>query len=82
MPTDDGDWNERNNPDLAQIVREIADEMRARTDRGQVATYIPELANVDPAHFGIAVIDLDGNAQSGGDADCRSRSRASRRCSP
>ena len=58
-----------NNPDLAQIVREIADEMRARTDRGQVATYIPELANVDPAHFGMALIDLDGNTHVGGDAD-------------
>jgi glutaminase len=57
------------NPDLAQIVREIADEMRARTDRGQVATYIPELANVDPAHFGMALIDLDGNTHVGGDAD-------------
>jgi glutaminase len=56
-------------PDLAQIVREIADEMRDRKDRGQVATYIPELANVDPAHFGMALIDLDGNAHVGGDAD-------------
>jgi glutaminase len=56
-------------PDLAQIVREIADEMRDRKDRGQVATYIPELAIVDPAHFGMALIDLDGNAHVGGDAD-------------
>src|SRR3954468_9608079 len=56
-------------PDLAKIVREIAQEMRARTDRGQVATYIPELANVDPARFGIALIDLEGHAHLGGDAE-------------
>jgi glutaminase len=56
-------------PDLAQIVREIAEEMCARPDRGQVATYIPELANVDPARFGMALIDLEGNTHLGGDAE-------------
>ncbi|MDB5543657.1 MAG: Glutaminase [Hyphomicrobiales bacterium] len=56
-------------PDLAKIVREIADEMCARKDRGQVATYIPELANVDPARFGMALIDLEGNTHLGGDAE-------------
>jgi len=29
---------------LDRVVREIADEMRQRPDRGEVATYIPELA--------------------------------------
>jgi glutaminase len=48
-------------PDLAK--------MRARTDRGRVASYIPELANVDPARFGMALIDLDGHVHVGGDAD-------------
>ncbi len=56
-------------PDLATIVRDITEEMRARPDRGQVATYIPELANVDPARFGLAVIDLDGTTHLGGDAE-------------
>jgi glutaminase len=56
-------------PDLARIVRDIAEEMSARPDRGQVATYIPELANVDPARFGLAVIDLDGTTHLGGNAD-------------
>jgi glutaminase len=56
-------------PDLATIVRDIAEEMCARPDRGQVATYIPELANVDPARFGLAVIDLDGTTHLGGDAE-------------
>jgi len=56
-------------PDLDQIVKEIADEMRQRPDRGEVASYIPELARVDPKRFGIAVIDADGNVAAGGDSD-------------
>lgn len=56
-------------PNLDEIVLEIADEMRRRTDRGEVASYIPELARVDPKAFGIAVIDADGNVAAGGDSD-------------
>ncbi|MFN3351788.1 glutaminase [Pseudorhodoplanes sp.] len=56
-------------PDLQQIVTEIADEMRRRSDRGEVATYIPELARADPAKFGIAVIDAQGRVAMGGDAE-------------
>lgn len=55
--------------DLSQVVKEIADEMLARDDRGEVAHYIPELARVSPKHFGIAVIDRDGHVATGGDAD-------------
>jgi glutaminase len=55
--------------DLQEIVSEIVDAMRAREDRGEVATYIPELARVDPGAFGIAVIDREGNVAVGGDAD-------------
>jgi glutaminase len=56
-------------PDLQQVVTEIADEMRQRPDRGEVATYIPELARADPSKFGIAVIDMDGRVVAGGDAE-------------
>lgn len=56
-------------PDLESIVKEIAEDMRQRPDRGTVATYIPELAGVDPAHFGLAVIDAEGRVAVGGDAD-------------
>jgi glutaminase len=55
--------------DLEKVVRDIAEEMRQRTDRGRVATYIPELAHVDPQAFGIAVIDADGTVVCGGDSD-------------
>ena len=54
-------------PDLDVIVSEIVAEMRTRKDRGTVATYIPELANVDPDHFGLAIVDVAGNVFSGGD---------------
>ena len=54
---------------LEHVVREIADEMARRPDRGEVATYIPEIAGVDPKYFGIAVIDHEGNVALGGDAD-------------
>ncbi|MDR6955279.1 glutaminase [Ancylobacter sp. 3268] len=56
-------------PDLKTVVAEIAEEMKTRPDRGQVATYIPELARVDPDQFGIAVIDANGEVAAGGDAD-------------
>ncbi len=59
----------KTDPDLAKMIDEIAQEMRARTDRGRVASYIPELEKVDPAHFGMALVDLDGQVHVGGDAD-------------
>lgn len=54
---------------LERIVREIADEMRLRPDRGEVATYIPELACIDAGAFGIALIDADGQVFAAGDSD-------------
>ncbi len=53
---------------LADCVAEIADEMRARPDRGEVARYIPELARADAGAFGIAVV-ADGHVAAAGDAD-------------
>jgi glutaminase len=54
---------------LDRIVREIAEEMAGKSDRGEVASYIPELANVDPMSFGLVVIDADGNVAAAGDSD-------------
>ncbi|RTL94850.1 glutaminase [Ancylobacter aquaticus] len=56
-------------PELETVVREIAEEMRARPDRGEVASYIPELARADANAFGIAVVDREGRVVVGGDAD-------------
>lgn len=55
--------------DLDIVVREIAEEMRARPDRGEVAAYIPELARVNPKAFGLAVIDAEGNVAVSGDSE-------------
>ena len=57
------------NANLDLVVKEIAEEMRQRPDRGEVATYIPELARVDVQSFGLAVIDAEGNVAVGGDSE-------------
>ena len=54
--------------DLAPVLAEIGAEMAARTDRGRVADYIPELATVDPAQFALSVATADGRLYSTGDA--------------
>jgi glutaminase len=56
-------------PDLDHVVREIADEMARRPDRGEVATYIPDLARIDAKSFGLVVIDAEGNVAAAGDSD-------------
>lgn len=55
--------------DLPGVLEDIRAEMAARTDRGRVADYIPELAAVDPGHFAISVALADGSQHSAGDAD-------------
>jgi glutaminase len=56
-------------PDLANVIREISEEMAQRPDRGTVADYIPELARIDPKKFGLAVIDAEGQVFTGGDSE-------------
>jgi glutaminase len=55
--------------ELEVVVAEIVDEMRRGSDGGEVATYIPELAAVDPKQFGRAIITADGQVAAGGDSD-------------
>ena len=54
---------------LEAILGEIAAEMAAETNRGQVASYIPELESVYIGSFGIVVVDDDGCVASAGDAE-------------
>ena len=55
--------------DLQATLTQIAVEMAAAPDRGRVASYIPELASVDPGQFGIALALPDGQVLTAGDAD-------------
>lgn len=53
---------------MQDLLTEIAEVAKANPDKGKVATYIPELANIDPAQFAICVAAADGNLYSAGDA--------------
>ena len=56
-------------PDLATVVADVAATMARNPERGVVATYIPELARVDLARFGLAVVTRDGAMAAAGDCD-------------
>ena len=52
------------------IVRALYEELKHRRPSGQVASYIPALAKVDPMCFGVAMRSLDGLHCACGDAEC------------
>jgi glutaminase len=54
--------------DLQSVICDIAAAAAEAADRGVAAGYIPELAKVDPAQFGIAVALPNGRVLSAGDA--------------
>lgn len=56
-------------PDLADAMLEVSGEMAVSVERGQVATYIPQLGGVDPGKFGMAVATNDGQLLCVGDAE-------------
>lgn len=56
-------------PSLKDVLDEIVAEMAGHTDRGEVASYIPQLGKIDPKKFGIAVTLTDGDVLTAGDAD-------------
>lgn len=55
-------------PIMQTLLNNIAAEMARVTDRGHVADYIPQLAHVSAARFGIAVALPDGQVFTAGDA--------------
>lgn len=57
--------------DLAAIVSDIHEALLPRLGEGKVASYIPELADVDPRQLGIAVVTVDGGVYLAGDAETR-----------
>ncbi|GAA2875015.1 glutaminase [Aminobacter niigataensis] len=54
---------------MREVLDEIVAEMAGHPDRGEVASYIPQLGKVDPNKFGIAVTLTDGEVLVAGDAD-------------
>ncbi|WIA53998.1 glutaminase [Sphingobium sp. WTD-1] len=55
--------------DLTALIDDIVAAMARETERGTVASYIPELAKVDAGQFGIAIATADGRLLTGGDVD-------------
>jgi glutaminase len=55
--------------DLQALVNDIHREIATHTKRGKVADYIPQLAEVDPQCFGIAITTVDGREVVAGEAD-------------
>lgn len=53
---------------LEAILEDIRALIEPQIGTGRVADYIPALARVDPDKYGIAVVDLEGNVASHGDA--------------
>lgn len=57
--------------DYQSILESISQEVSALAGAGKVASYIPELAKVSPDRFGMALITLDGQVFTVGDAQER-----------
>lgn len=57
--------------DLAQFLERLTSDIHAMDQWGRVADYIPELARIDPAQFGIAVALADGQMLQAGQAGQR-----------
>ena len=55
--------------ELDELLRDVTEEARPAARDGEVATYIPALADVDPEKFSIAAIEMDGTEHATGDAD-------------
>ena len=54
--------------DYTEVLQQIAHELKPVIGQGKVASYIPELANVSPHQFGMAVVTITGEVYTVGDA--------------
>ncbi|MEP4029910.1 MULTISPECIES: glutaminase [Stappiaceae] len=53
---------------MQSLLNEIAKASTANPEKGTVATYIPELAGIDPGQFGICIAMANGDVFSAGQA--------------
>lgn len=54
---------------ISEAIRAAAEAARPAAARGEVADYIPQLRELDPEHFGLAIIELDGTEHVEGHVD-------------
>jgi len=54
---------------ISHAIAAASETARPAAARGRVADYIPQLAEVDPKRFGLAVVELDGTEHTAGDVD-------------
>jgi len=54
---------------IQNILNTITADIKTNTNRGTVASYIPELAHVDSTKFGIHLLDIHQNNYSTGDSE-------------
>ncbi|MDR1515061.1 MAG: glutaminase A [Synergistaceae bacterium] len=60
-----------NRQELQSLLDRTAAVCRSLTGDGRQATYIPELATVDPTLFAVSAVTLDGAVLSSGDTEAR-----------
>lgn len=56
---------------VGETIGLIASDLASSPDKGEVATYIPQLACIDPNQFGIAVVTSDDGECTAGQSDTR-----------
>lgn len=54
-----------------QLFSDIYDELKNVENTGKVADYIPELAHIDPNHFGVNLTTIDRDRYCFGDSDVK-----------
>ena len=57
--------------DFKSVVASINVDVSKEKDRGKIADYIPELAKIDVANFGVHLIDIQQNNFAAGNSDIR-----------
>lgn len=57
--------------DYEKIFKEIYDQLQQVENTGHVADYIPELAHINPNHFGVHLTTVEGENYAFGDSNVR-----------
>jgi glutaminase len=55
--------------DIDEVIADVLEVARPYADKGEVASYIPSLADADPAQLGLAMVELDAQEHAAGDVD-------------